>query len=135
MEIAGIQLHDSASEYSNWVGTEKLRNDNTLEISARPSNGKQYRHIENKDVEQMLYDIEFRDIDYDYALSSTSRIDLALNELNKKKAEWVIGIIRKLQLPNKIEAELAKTDWVISRLSEPYPLDMHNQDMDEEYLT
>jgi len=130
MEIAGIQLHDSASEYSNWVGTEKLKNDSTLEISARPSNGKQYRYVENKDVEQML-----RDIDYDYALSSTSRIDLALNELNKKKAEWVIGIIRKFQLPNKIEAESAKTDWVISRLSEPYPLDMHNQDLDDEDLT
>jgi hypothetical protein len=55
--------------------------------------------------------------------------------LNKKKAEWVIGIIRKLQLPNKIEAELAKTDWVISRLSEPYPLDMHSQDLDDEDLT
>ncbi|MEK6707803.1 MAG: hypothetical protein AABY81_03205 [Pseudomonadota bacterium] len=134
MEIAGIQLVDGGAfeGYSNWVGKEELKNENTLEITARPSNGKQYRYAENKNIEQILYDIELRDIDYDLAFDPSSKVDLALHELNKTKAEWVIGIVRKLQSPDKIQAELAKTKWVISRISEPYPLDMHNQQQDDD---
>lgn len=129
MEIAGIRLVDGGAleGYSNWVGTEKLKNDNTLEITARPSNGKQYRYAENRGIEQVLYDIELRDIGYDFALEPSSKIDLALYELNKTKAEWVIGTVRKLQSPDKIQAEFVKTEWVIRRLAEPYPVDMHDQ--------
>lgn len=125
MEIAGIRLvdGDAFEGYSNRVGTENLKNDNTLEIMARSSNGKQYRFAENKDIEQTIYDIELRDIDYDLAFDPSSKVELALHELNKEKAEWVIGIVRELQTPNKIQAKLAKTDWIINRLAEPYPLD------------
>jgi hypothetical protein len=134
MELAGIQLVNGGAfeGYSNWVGKEELKNGNTLEITARPSNGKQYRYAENKNIEQMRYDIELRDIDYDIAFDPSSKIELALYELNKAKAEWVIGIVRKLQSPDRIQAKLEKTEWVISRLAEPYPLDMHDQQQDED---
>ena len=129
MEIAGIQLvdGDEFEGYSNWVGEEELKNNNTLKIIARPSNGKRYRYAENRNIEQMLYHIELRDIDYNVAFDPTSKVELALFELNKAKAEWVISIVRKLQFPDKIQAELEKTEWVISRLAEPYPIDMHLQ--------
>lgn len=131
MEIAGIRLvdGDAFEGYSNWVGTEKLRNDHTMEISAKPSNGKQYRYAENKNVEQIVFNIELRNIDYDLAFDPSSKVELALYELNKEKAEWVIGVVRKLQSPNKIQAALAKTDWVICRLAEPYPLDSVDPDL------
>lgn len=131
-EIAGIRLEDGDAfdGYANWVGSEDLKNGYMLGVIAEPSDGGRYRFAENKNVVQTIYRIELRDSDHELALSS-GKIDLALQELNKEKAEWVIGIIRKLLLPEKIQAELAKTDWVISRLAEPYPPDMHNQ-LDEE---
>ncbi|MBE7526001.1 hypothetical protein HS096_07055 [candidate division WWE3 bacterium] len=134
MEIAGIQLvdGDAFEGYTNWVGEEELKNKNTLKITARPSNGKQYRYAENKNIEQMLYDIELRDIDNDIVFDPSSKVELALFELNKAKAEWVIDIVRKLQSPDKIRAKLKKTKWVISRLAEPYPPDMHDQQLDED---
>ncbi len=136
MEIAGIRLVDGAAfeGYSNLVGKEELKNENTLEIIARPSNGKQYRYAKNKNIEQILYDIELRDIDYSLAFDPSSKVDLALHKLNKTEAEWVIGIVRKLQSPDKIQIKLAKTEWVISRISEPYPLDMYDQQDDDGHL-
>lgn len=128
MEIAGIELKngDEFDAYSNWVGSKGLKHHNTLRVVARPSNGKGTRYAENRNVEQMLYDIELRNIDDDPLFPTTSRLDLALFELNRKKAEWVIGIVQKLQSPKEIQAELEKTDWIIARFTEPYSLDMHD---------
>lgn len=134
MEIAGIRLVNGGAfeGYSNWVGKEEFKNGNTLEIIAKPSNGRQYRYAENKNIEQMLYDIELRDIDYDIAFDPSSKVELALYELNKAKAKWVIGIARKLQSPDKTQAKLQKTEWIISRLAEPYLPDMYYQQQDED---
>lgn len=132
MEIAGIHLDNGGygdnsyvgwdsdfHDYESWEGSEKQKNGSTLGVTATPSKGDDVSFAENRNVERILFSLELRDEDEDFAIDPADKIvRVSMNELDREKAEWVIGVIRKEQSPSKIQTELAKPDWVVKRLSE-----------------
>lgn len=126
MEISGIELNDGADfgddgvDYSIWDGEEQLDNGSTLKVTAKPSNGRKCEYIENDNIEQILYSIELFNADGGYVLDVGKHGVLAATcELNKEKAEWLIGVIRKLLIASKIQPKLLGTEWAIRRAAQP----------------
>lgn len=126
MEISGIELSDGVGfgdegvDYSIWVGEEKLSNGSILEVTAKPSNGQNCEYIENDNIEQILYSVMLFNADDDYVLDVGKHgVFAATSELNKEKAEWVIGVIRKLLVASKIQPKVLGTEWAIRRAAQP----------------
>ena len=126
MEFLGIELSDGVGfgddgeDYSIWVGEEKLTNGSILEVTAKPSDGKKCEYVENDNIEQILYSIVLFDADNEYVLDvGKNEVLAATCELNKEKAEWVVGVIRKLLIASKIQPKLLGAEWAIRRAAQP----------------